>query len=559
MISYDNRDIWSIICRRSGSVVFSTTTLLPAFASTCLCAAVLTQHDMKYGALLSGTVVQRIYASILGFVIVFRTNMAFSRYFEGVSCVQGMFAKWGDSFAALAVFFEISITDHRRRGDMESAKLLTLSKARLLHWFSVLSALAVQKLKGNFLLDEPIVEWPGPENRMEVKREARHRCSKEVMQELEEEHRTRMQVIGAITEEEKKQIMVSHDEVLLVLRWILMEMSTYSINGKLLIAPPILSRVYQELSNGMLGFFMAMKIALVPFPFPFAQFLQFALLAFFMFCPLIMVPHMQDHEKRLSQTWMSLAMNFLACAGFMALNEIAVELEDPFGDDDNDYPVHQRQWALVRAMEDIYHTKMPSDFCADSLGEDSILKSMSLKRSAASAWSAAQVSKEAVAPQPPLQQAPPQQPSVSSAAPSDEVSQVIAELQQIQRTLQDNVGNVRTSSEAFFTDLSRLESKFDDVIPEFMFGLGAQASERERPRIPDNTDERISEASLRELIDQHLLITSKLQTFLAAEQDHLSDSVVAPSNTSLSNSDQEIVLNILGNTQGLHSAYPTRV
>ena len=35
--------------------------------------------------------------------------------------------------------------------------------------------------------------------------------------------------------------------------------------------PPILSRVYQELSNAMLGFNSAMKVATTPFPFPYAQ------------------------------------------------------------------------------------------------------------------------------------------------------------------------------------------------------------------------------------------------------------------------------------------------
>ena len=34
---------------------------------------------------------------------------------------------------------------------------------------------------------------------------------------------------------------------------------------------PVLSRLYQEMSNGMLGFNQALHIALIPFPFPFAQ------------------------------------------------------------------------------------------------------------------------------------------------------------------------------------------------------------------------------------------------------------------------------------------------
>ena len=41
--------------------------------------------------------------------------------------------------------------------------------------------------------------------------------------------------------------------------------------GGVAVPPPILSRVYQELSNAMLGFNSAMKVATTPFPFPYAQ------------------------------------------------------------------------------------------------------------------------------------------------------------------------------------------------------------------------------------------------------------------------------------------------
>merc|ERR1712151_568000 len=133
-------------------------------------------------------------------------------------------------------------------------------------------------------------------------------------------------------------------------------------------APPILSRVYQELSNGMLAFFMAMKICLVPFPFPFAQFLQYALVAFYLFCPFAVLVSLEEPIPGLDVTWLSLPMNFLACAGFVSLNEIAVELEEPFGEDDNDYPVHQQQWNIVWALEDCYFTNTPNDFTVDNCG-----------------------------------------------------------------------------------------------------------------------------------------------------------------------------------------------
>ena len=38
--------------------------------------------------------------------------------------------------------------------------------------------------------------------------------------------------------------------------------------------PPIVSRIFQELSNGLLGFENAYKVARTPFPFPYAQIVQ---------------------------------------------------------------------------------------------------------------------------------------------------------------------------------------------------------------------------------------------------------------------------------------------
>merc|ERR1712194_179766 len=105
------------------------------------------------------------------------------------------------------------------------------------------------------------------------------------------------------------------------------------------------------------------KIATVPFPFPFAQVLSFALYAFYVLCPFIVLEVMDEPgETSLEQISIPLLMNFLTCAGYAAVNEIAIELEEPFGFDANDYPVHCQQTMIVRAMEDTYFGRPPGDF-----------------------------------------------------------------------------------------------------------------------------------------------------------------------------------------------------
>ena len=64
--------------------------------------------------------------------------------------------------------------------------------------------------------------------------------------------------------------------------------------GGLNMPPPIVSRIYQELSNGSIGFHQAQKIARVPFPFPYAQLLAIMRLYFILTVPLAVVCFTND-------------------------------------------------------------------------------------------------------------------------------------------------------------------------------------------------------------------------------------------------------------------------
>lgn len=179
-----------------------------------------------------------------------------------------------------------------------------------------------------------------------------------------EQRRRAICVIGEITMQEFHQLSMADDHVLTVIKWIIMEVSHHIVSGQLLIGAPILSRVYQELSNGMLAFSLAkIKISTVPFPFPFAQVLSYALYAFYVLCPFVILEVLDEAgENGLQRVSIPLLLNFLVCVGYGACNEIAIELEEPFGFDANDYPVHGQQTMIVRSMEDTYFASAPGDF-----------------------------------------------------------------------------------------------------------------------------------------------------------------------------------------------------
>merc|ERR1719162_269413 len=79
----------------------------------------------------------------------------------------------------------------------------------------------------------------------------------------------------------------------------------------------------------MLGFFSALKIADVPFPFPYAQLLTFMLVMYSLFIPLYVTVFT-------SSMIVSPIMTFLLFQGIWGVNEVAKELENPLGTDFND-------------------------------------------------------------------------------------------------------------------------------------------------------------------------------------------------------------------------------
>ena len=90
------------------------------------------------------------------------------------------------------------------------------------------------------------------------------------------------------------------------------------------------------MSNGMLGFQQCLKIQDTPFPFPYMQLCLIALAVFTVICGFFV------HEFCKNPYW-AFVFAFVAAAGFSAINEVAIQLEDPFGDDLNDLPLENYQ------------------------------------------------------------------------------------------------------------------------------------------------------------------------------------------------------------------------
>ena len=98
------------------------------------------------------------------------------------------------------------------------------------------------------------------------------------------------------------------------------------------VGPPIVSRIVQFLSDGMISYNLARKTMYVPFPFPHAQ-----LSAFFVLAMTVAVPFLMDQYA--NEAWLGICLTFLTVTCLAGLHEVARELENPFRNAPNDIPL----------------------------------------------------------------------------------------------------------------------------------------------------------------------------------------------------------------------------
>lgn len=124
----------------------------------------------------------------------------------------------------------------------------------------------------------------------------------------------------------------NHDRCEVIMQWIQRLIVDNTASGVIPIAPPILSRVFQELSQGIVNMNQARAISDVPFPFPYAQMTTVLLLVNTFVSPVIL------SLGGLTTGW-AVFCSFINALVLWGINYIAIELEMPFGDDLNDLQI----------------------------------------------------------------------------------------------------------------------------------------------------------------------------------------------------------------------------
>lgn len=408
MLLYDNRSRLRLLLQLYGSIYQSSWRFFLFIIVYTVGLLMLRQYWPEYLPKVDHPYAAQSFATLIGFSVCFRTNIAWCRYWEACQEVTQMYSKWTDAKMQLQGF----INSSRLTAKGENLRKLDWYDFEISHLFSVLSAVSVERLtRGDLrrmeMRTEKGVAWSeqvvfrerlrtkdltgyralipmhihrfdnmrGPSrltSRLSVIQQEEPKRKWNSMKttptemsmqlrELKAQWEVRVSVIGDLSKEEYLLVGRAKDRVGLVLLW-LNELVT-NLQPLLLVPPPILSRVYQELSNGGLGYSQAEKLSDIPFPFIFAQLLTVSVTFMSIVTPLAFT-------VVTGGSWITPVMASGAVLSFWCLNEIAKELENPFGSDLDDLPLldcHERFVDLLRAQ---HFERLPQDRACGLLHTD---------------------------------------------------------------------------------------------------------------------------------------------------------------------------------------------
>eukprot|EP00933_Yihiella_yeosuensis_P047808 TRINITY_DN4374_c3_g3_i1.p1 TRINITY_DN4374_c3_g3~~TRINITY_DN4374_c3_g3_i1.p1 ORF type:complete len:373 (+),score=82.27 TRINITY_DN4374_c3_g3_i1:172-1290(+) len=231
------------------------------------------------------------YTFLLGFLIVFRNSQAYGRFRMGCKLQNEIDGEWIDA-ASSFVAFASQEPEKREKVDTFLHLMIRL--------FSMLHCAALQTISDCEDDSQEIIDPDG------------------------------------IDPAAMEYLMSVDNKVDVLLAWIRELGITAAKEGLLVVPPPILGRAFQELSAGH-GYLMNLKqIRYVSFPFPYAQILTVMIMTHWIVTPIFASQAIQG------ATWAAATCCCVVLA-IWSMYYIALELDQPFGDDANDMPLRDFQ------------------------------------------------------------------------------------------------------------------------------------------------------------------------------------------------------------------------
>eukprot|EP00928_Gymnodinium_smaydae_P031463 TRINITY_DN2307_c0_g1_i2.p1 TRINITY_DN2307_c0_g1~~TRINITY_DN2307_c0_g1_i2.p1 ORF type:complete len:483 (-),score=47.13 TRINITY_DN2307_c0_g1_i2:130-1578(-) len=304
MIKYSNKRLHSVLLGIGGSVLPSA---LPfAFISAAIGVGF---YYLKFvvpleevpNAAASG------FSFLVSFLLVFRTQQSYNRFWTGLTLMRGVKGQWLNGSSNLIAFCS---------SQPEKAQEVEKFQHLLVRLVSMMYCAALQQV-----------------------------CDKKgdmQFQHLDNASVDQSYLIFMSEQENKCEV---------ILQWIQRLIVDNVSSGVLNVAPPICSRVFQELSIGIVSLQEAKNISEYPFPFPYAQILTITLILQTFLLPYYLALTCEGPIATASFT-------FVIMLCLWGINLVGVQIENPFGDDANDIPSAELAAEMNKSLTLLMHPKV---------------------------------------------------------------------------------------------------------------------------------------------------------------------------------------------------------
>jgi len=241
------------------------------------------------------------FSSLVGFLIVFRTSIAYGRFWAGCSATHGMRQSWFSASTLLMAYVRTS-----KASQDDCIKL----QGKLVRLFSMMHAAALAEL------EQVNVSGVEPEKIAAFQFEV-------------------LDPAG-FDDETLSHLKKSCSKVELCFVW-LMHLCVDAMDAKVISPPPpVWSQALQLLCKGMDAFHNALRITYIPFPFPYVQTCDLLIIIHALLTPVVIMEWVTE------PIWAGV-LTFLQVFTLQALDHIAKEIENPFGQDANDLDGEEMQ------------------------------------------------------------------------------------------------------------------------------------------------------------------------------------------------------------------------
>mmetsp|Transcript_50989 Transcript_50989/g.110634 ORF Transcript_50989/g.110634 Transcript_50989/m.110634 type:complete len:501 (+) Transcript_50989:88-1590(+) len=300
MITYEPKQAWKFLCVVTGSAIPKACAWAFPFALLSVLVRALDPFDQSSEKPFAPveSMAWNVVCGAMSFLLVFRTGQSYNRFVEGGKCLMKARGQW---FQSISSIFAFCTTDSSKLAERDQwqeliGRLMSMLYASALHKVSTVK-------NGDFSILDP---GSFDEEALNYVKDRKLRCE-------------------------------------IVMQWVQLTYVEGINKGIVTAAPPLVSRAFQELSNGMVTMNEAEKISEIQFPMPYAQIMWILLVIYSSAAPLFLAAY-TDHLRCFGYSFVSILL-------YWGIHYVAIELEAPFGDDHNHLPLFAMQDEFNERLE----------------------------------------------------------------------------------------------------------------------------------------------------------------------------------------------------------------